>query len=301
MVPWDAPIQSRAFDTTAGTGGIPTKLGSIVDVLRAHAYVTLLGAQVIPDAKGGLFALPKRTGTATISWVGEGSSAGAESHQQLSTQVSFSPKTATAYTDLTMRASVSIPDSENVVADDLMRALGIAIDAACLTGTGGGTQPLGILNYPGVQNISFGANGAAPTWPLVCQMRQKVASASADIGPSAWLTSPNAEYKLRTTDKSGANSGRYIWTEENTIAGYPAFSTNNLPSNLVTGSSGPVCSAAIYGAWESATLCLWGLTVLVNPYQFSVSGAIRISAFADLDWNLRWPESFCFTTSMLTT
>jgi HK97 family phage major capsid protein len=305
FLPWDAPvpIQSRAaFDTTAGAGGITTKLGPIVDVLRSKAYVTALGAEVIADARGGLFALPKRTGSASASWVGESQPAPGESHQQLSTRVSFSPKTVTAFSDVSMQSSVSIPDFEGVIADDLTRTLAIAFDAACLTGAGGATQPLGILNYPGVPNVVMSANGGPPTWPLIGSMRQKVTGASADIGPSGWLASPNAEYKLRTTDKTSGNSGRYIWTDENAICGFPAFATNQLPSNLVAGSSGPVCSAVVYGAWSNATLVLWGpLTLIVNPFAYSLVGAIRITALMDVDFNLRHPESFVTTTSMTTT
>jgi HK97 family phage major capsid protein len=302
LVPMDAPIQTRALDTTAGAGGIPTILGRpIVDVLRAHAYVTRLGAQVIPDARGGKFALPKRTGTAAISWVGEGVGAAAESHQTLTQQVAFAPHTATAYTDMTWKASLSIPGANDVVAEDLMKALAIAVDNAALQGTGGAV-PTGILSMAGIPSVSFGANGAAPTWPLVLSLRQQVARNSGDIGPTGWLTTPDGEWKLRSADRSGGtSSGRFIW-EGDAIAGFPAFSTTNLPSNLVSGTSGTVCSALIYGAWESATLTWWGpITVIVNPYQFSASGMVRISAFADMDFNVRWPLAFCICTSMLTT
>ena len=302
LVPWDAPVQTRAFDTTAGGGGITTRLGPIIDLLRSHALVTMLGAQVVADARGGMFGLPKRTATAQVSWVGEAAAPPAESHQQIAAQVGFSPHTATAYTDLTIRASVSIPDSEAVVVDDLTRALGIEVDRVALNGSGG-AQPTGLLNIAGIPNVSFGANGGAPTWAGIVSMRTQVAAASGDIGPTAWLWTLAAEGKLRTTDKSGANSGRFIWDDQqNTICGFPAFSSNNLPSNLVTGSSGTVCSAGVYGVWSAATIVFWGpLTLLVNPYTIGLTGCIRISAFADIDVAPRWGAAFCTTTSLLTT
>src|SRR5689334_15108968 len=34
FIPWNAPRESRAFDTTAGAGGIQTTLGTWIDVLR---------------------------------------------------------------------------------------------------------------------------------------------------------------------------------------------------------------------------------------------------------------------------
>jgi HK97 family phage major capsid protein len=301
LVPMDAPIQTRAFDTTAGAGGIPTILGRpIIDVLRAFAYVTRLGAEVIPDARGGKFALPKRTATAGVTWLGEAAAPPSETHQTITAQVTFSPHKVSAYTDMTWKASRSIPEANDVVIEDLARSLAIAIDNAALQGAGGNSIT-GILNIAGIPNISFGANGALPTWATVLQLRRQVKSSSADIGPTAWLTTPFGEWELRKTDRSGGTSGRFIW-ELDGIAGYPAFATNNLPSNLVTGTSGAVCSALIYGAWGSATLCWWGpITIIVNPYMFSASGAIRISAFADVDFQVRWPESFAICTSMLTT
>jgi HK97 family phage major capsid protein len=302
MVPWEVEIERRALDTSSGAGGITTKLGPIIDLLRSHAYVTLLGADVVADARGAKFGLPQRGATAQVSWVGESAAPPAESHQQLATQVGFTPHTATAYTDMSHRASVSIPDSEAVVIDDLTRALGVEIDRVALAGTGG-ALPTGLLNIAGIPSVSFGANGGAPTWPTIVSMRTQVASASGDVGPTAWLWSPAAEGKLRTTDKSGANSGRYLWDDQqNTICGFPAFSTNNLPSNLVSGSSGPVCSAGVYGAFSALTLVFWGpLTLLVNPYLFSINGCVRISAFADIDVAPRWPGAFCITNSMTTT
>jgi HK97 family phage major capsid protein len=301
LVPMDAPIQTRAFDTTAGAGGIPTILGRpIIDVLRAFAYVTRLGAEVIPDARGGKFALPKRTATAAVSWLGEPAAPPSETHQTITAQVTFSPNKVSAYTDMTWKASRSIPGANDVVIEDLARALAIAIDNSALQGTGA-PNLTGILNIAGIPNISFGANGGVPTWPTVLQLRRQVKSSSADIGPTAWLTTPFGEWALRKTDRSGGKSGRFIW-EIDAIAGFPAFATNNLPSNLTSGTSGAVCSALVYGAWGSATLCFWGpITIIVNPYMFSANGAIRISAFADVDFQVRWPESFAICTSMLTT
>jgi hypothetical protein len=96
LAPWDARVrlERRALDTTAGAGGVPTILDpTIVDILRAHTYFGLLGGRIIPDCRGGKFGIVRRTATATVSWVAEGSPPGAESHQTLA-QAVFDPKTA---------------------------------------------------------------------------------------------------------------------------------------------------------------------------------------------------------------
>jgi HK97 family phage major capsid protein len=298
LIPWDAKVESRALDTTAGSGGITTVLDpSIVDILRAHTYFGLLGGRIIPDCRGGKFGIVRRTGSAAVSWVGEGAGPAAQSNQTLG-QATFTPSTATAYTDMSINASVSIPNSDAVVVEDLTKAIGVEVDRVAMNGSGSG-QPLGILKDPTTPIYPWGTNGSAVTWTGICAIRRTVALASGDVGRMGWVMTPAAEYACRTTEKI-ATSGRLIWDETERICGAPAFSTVNLPANGTKG-TGTNLSSGIYGSWDMAALAIWGpLELLINPYQFSVSGYIRISAFMDVDVHVLQPGSFCCFTDLVT-
>jgi HK97 family phage major capsid protein len=298
LVPWNARVEARALDTTAGVGGITTVLEpTIVDVLRAHTYFGLLGGRIIPDCRAGKFGIVRRNATASVSWVGEGSAPAGQSNQVLG-QAQFSPSTATTYTDMSIRASVSIPNSDAVVAEDLAAALGVEIDRVALNGSGTG-QPLGILQDPTTPVYAWGTNGAAPSWLGICTIRRTVALASGDVGRMGWLMTPAAEFALRTTEKT-ATAGRFIWDESERNCGAPAYATVNLPANGTKG-TGTNLSSGIYGSWDMAALALWGpLELLINPYTFSTANVIRISAFLDADVHTLQPGSFCCWTDLVT-
>src|SRR5262249_22950508 len=106
-------------------------------------------------------------------------------------------------------------------------------------------------------------------------------------------------YKLRTTEKT-TGSGKFIWDENERVAGAPAYATNQLPSNISKG-SGTNLSAGVFGNWQDAQLVFWGpIEIIVNPYLFSTNGVVRVSAFIDVDFNLRHAGSFCVFNDMAT-
>jgi HK97 family phage major capsid protein len=298
LIPWDARVESRALDTTVASGGVTVVLDpTIVDILRARTFFGLLGGRIIPDVRGGKFGIVRRTGTATVSWVSEGTGPAAQSNQTLG-QATFVPSTATAFTDMSIQASVSIPNSDAVVIEDLSRAIGVEVDRVVMNGNGS-DQPLGILQDTSTPVFAWGTNGSAPTWAGMCAIRRTVARASGDVGRMGWLMTPNAEYACRTTEKS-TGSGRYLWDTDERICGAPAFATMNLPANGTKG-TGTNLSSGIYGSWDMAALAIWGpLEILIDPFKFSLGGVIRISAFMDVDVHVLQPGSFCCFTDMVT-
>jgi HK97 family phage major capsid protein len=299
FLPWDAPVNSRSLNTTSGAGSLFTLVGRpIVDVLRAKSLVGILGARILPDLRGGRFAYPKKTGTVTTQWIAEAATP-TESNAAFATSIVFSPNTCAARTDVTHRMSVSIPDAEDVIAEDLTSALAVEVDRAACNGVGSGGIPLGIAQNPGVPVVAFGDNGGAPTWPLICSMRRTLARSNADVGALGLLTTPNAEYALRTTEKA-TGSGRFIWGDDNLVCGMPAYATNQLSSVNAKG-SGTGLSSGIMGNWNDAMMGFWGpIEVIINPFTQSTDGVIRISAFVDYDFQLRHFESFCNFADMVT-
>jgi HK97 family phage major capsid protein len=302
FVPWNAPVARRSFDTSAGAGGIPVILGQLIDVLRSKLVLAQLGCQVIPDLRGGQFAMPRKSATTSLGWLAEGGEPSLAS-PKVDQQILFAPKTTGGITAVTRRAIDSIPGAEDLVVTDLIAAIAVEIATAAVNGQGNNTSldPLGLLQNPSIAIASAGTNGAAPTRNLIVSMETTVGNANADIGMLGWLTSPNARSVLRRTDNATA-SGRFVWTDENRVLGYPAFASNVVPSNLDKGTTtNNTLSALLYGNWMDLLIGLWGpATVIVNPYTLSTAGYVQISALQDVDVNVRHPESFIKCADLVT-
>lgn len=275
-----SPRELRALNTTAGLGSVPTILDAgPIDVLRARAVVGLLGAQFVTAMGPGMHALPAKGATVSLGWVGEGSAV-SPTNPTITQQVPFTPRTCGCYVDITRKALSSIPGAEAIVRDDIARALANEVDRVAIAGSGGLNQePLGLLARA-IPEIAFGANGAAPTWPLVCSLEETVAVANGDTGALGFLTTPQGRNVLRQTYINGGSIP--VW-HRGQVLDVPALATNNLPSNFTKG-SGTNLSAAVYGAWDELMIMQWGaVDLVVNPYLLSLSGVVRVSAFLDVD------------------
>ena len=61
----------------------------------------------------------------------------------------------------------------------------------------------------------------------------------------------------------------------------------------MTKAGGSALSAVIFGNWNDMVIGMWGgLDIQVNPYSLDTSGAVRITAFQDIDVGVRNPGSF---------
>jgi HK97 family phage major capsid protein len=95
-----------------------------------------------------------------------------------------------------------------------------------------------------------------------------------------------------------------IMQGRDTLADYPLVATSLVPSNLVKGTSGAVCSALIFGNFSDVLLGYWSeLDILVNPYESTAytKGNVQVRGFITMDVKLRHPESFAAIQDMLTT
>jgi HK97 family phage major capsid protein len=293
---------------TAGGNLVATDLlsSSFIDMLRARSRVVEMGATVLSDLSGNI-ALPRQTGGATTYWVAE-NGAPTES-QQVIDQVAMSPKTIAAWTDYSRRLLIqSSIDVEVFVRGNLASDLGTGADLAAVNGAGASNEPTGVLNTAGIGSVAGGANGAAPTWDNIVELETLVGNANADFGRLAYLTNSKVRGKLKRTQKFASTNGQEIWMtgrdSRNGIGeanGYDAYVSNNIPSNLVKGASGAVCSAIIFGDWTAVMIGLWGgLDIMLDPYSQSTTGAKRVVAMQDMDVALRRAASMSAMKDVLT-
>lgn len=302
MVPFEVQQRDLVAGTpTAGGNTIATELlaGSFIDLLRNAMVVMGMGTRMMTGLVGNI-AIPKMTGAATAYWVAE-NTAPTESQQTIG-QVTMTPKTVGAFTDISRRlllqSSISV---EQMVQQDLATVLGLAIQQAAINGTGASNQPSGILTLV-TPSVIGGTNGLAPTLSHVIGLETNVSTANADVGTLAYLTNARVRGRLKSTEKFSAGTGAPVWAEGATpLNGYRAAVTNAVPSNLTKGTSSGVCSAIIFGNFADLMIGMWGgLDLTVDPYSGSTAGTVRIVALQDVDVAIRNVESFATMVDALT-
>jgi HK97 family phage major capsid protein len=312
-VPWEvqmqmAPGSKGQRDLLAASGEGPelvaTQLRSseFIELLRPYSVCVQAGARVLTGLVGNQ-NFPRMTAGGATGWVTEGSAV-SEVTPTLDV-LALSPKTAGAFTDVTRQLVLqSTPAAEAVVRDDLSLSLGTTVDVGGLRGTGSAGQPTGISATSGIGGVAFGTNGAAPTNALMVEFLTDLANANALRGALAFAVNPNTMGKLMTTERA-TNTGMFMWAGNDPsrpVYNYPAFVTTNLRSILVKGSSGSVCSEAIFGNWSELFLGFWGgLDILVDPYTASSTGTVRIIALQSCDVGVRHVGSFTYAADILTT
>lgn len=282
----------RDVDTTAAAGAIPDNyMGSrFVDLLRNRVRVVRAGATLLTGLQGqGQVEIPKQTGAGQTYWVGEGGSP-TESAQSIG-QITITPTTQGAFTDLTRRAiNQTGMDMEMFVRNDLLTVMGIGLDTAALNGSGASNQPTGILQNGSIDTVAIGTNGGALTRDHVLQLERDVSVDNADDATLNFMTNPKVRKNLKETTLD-AGSGRFIWGPDNTVEGYGTMVTNQMPSNLTKG-SGTNLSSMIYGDWSTVLLAFWsGMDVMIDPYSLSTSGGVRVIVLQDLQVSIRHTEA----------
>lgn len=285
---------------TAGGHLVSTDLlsGSFIELLRNRMMVSSLGAKMLTGLVGDV-AIPRQTGGATAYWVSE-NSALTES-QQAFDRVTLTPKTVGAYTEMSRKLlQQSSVDIENLVKSDLATCLALAIDLAAINGSGSSGQPTGILGTSGIGAVAGGTNGAAPTWAHVVGLETEVSVDNALLGNLAYLTNASVRGKLKQTE-AFSSTGQRIWSEGGTVNGYRAEVSQQVPSNLTKGTASGTCSAIIFGNWGDLLIGQWGtLDIQVNPFSLDTTGAVRITAFQDMDVAVRHASSFAAMVDALT-
>ena len=295
-------VQKR--DLTVGTntaGGftVATDLlaGDFISLLRNAMVIMGMGTRMLTGLQGNV-AIPRQTGAGTAYWVAE-SNAPTES-QQAFDQVTMSPKTVGAFTDISRKLlAQSSLDVEALVQQDLATVLGLAIQQAAINGTGLSNQPSGLLTLI-TPSVAGGTDGLAPTWAHIVELESDVSVANADIGTLSYLTNAKVRGKLKGTSKVSGQNG-FVWEGGDTpLNGYRAAVTNGVPSNLTKG-SGTNLSAIIYGNFADLLIGMWGsLDLMVDPYSLSTSGTVRVVALQDVDVAVRHAESFATMVDAIT-
>ncbi len=272
-------IGARAMTTGnfASAGAlVADEIIDTLDTLRNQSVCLVAGANLITGLKGDSRLVYSKTDPA-VHWIAEGEEVDDEDPDlavilmvphQVSCKISYS----------TTWLAGAGTRGEKYMEDLLGRALARALDGAALAGTGG-VQPLGILNTPGANTVTF---GGAPTWGKVLDMEHEVDEDNAPLGARAYIGSPSVKRIWKETERVEGN-GRFLW-DGNQVNGERGLATKNI-----------VDHRAIFGAWNELFLGLWDVVLLRDPLTSADNGIVHLYMHIYADVGFR-PQSFCVST-----
>lgn len=298
-------VLSRAVTTTVAGANVQTDIlsSSFIDLLRTRMMVRKLGATVLGGLQGNI-SIPRQTAAAQAAWIAEGGAL--TRSDQAYDGVALSPKGVAAGTTVTLQAMMQTsPDVEALTRTDIAKVIALAIDAACINGSGAGAQPLGILNTAGIGSVALGANGAAlSNVDALVDLETLVADSDADVESMSYLTNSRVVGQMK---KLKTTTGEYLFSSKDRdlpsailgANGYDLFRSNQIPKTLTKGTSNGICSAMLFGDWSSLLIGEWGaLNLQIDPYTSGI-GNINIDALQFVDAGVRHPESFAAITDIL--
>lgn len=287
-------LTRAGLDTLTDTAGqelVFTEEGAFIELLRNRAMVMQLGATVLSGLVGNV-AFPKQIGAGTFSWTGEnpGSDVG-ESNGTLD-QVILSPKTGQSTTSysrqLLAQSNVNV---DGLVQSDLVQITSLAVDRAAIHGTGSSNQPTGLYATSGIGAVAF---GGPITLDKVVDMETAIATANADIGTMAYLTTPGARGKAKKTQEFSSTNGMALW-RDGEMNGYRAEASNQVSAVMnASAATGGTSHGILFGVWSQLLFGEWGvMEIITDPYRLKKQGMIEVTNFIMVDIKPRYAEAFC--------
>ena len=255
--------------------------GDFIDALRNQSSVMAAGARMLGGLSGDV-KIPRKSAAATAAFVDGEGTAVTESEMTVG-QVSLTPKTLGAFTDVTRQLLMqSSLDVEALIRDDLAKSIAVAIDKAGLEGSGANGNPTGILNTSGVNTVT-NFSAANPTFAEVVTLETAVAEDNALNGNLSYILPPAMYGALKTTEKA-SNTAQFVVEPGGTINGYNAIvSAQATAGNLY------------FGNFDDLLIGMFGgLDIVVDPYTASTSGTVRVVAMQSVDVAVRHAVSFAF-------
>jgi HK97 family phage major capsid protein len=192
-----------------------------------------------------------------------------------------------AKTEITRRmmkqASSSISLDE-LVAQDLRAAMGLAVDLAALHGTGASGQPTGVSATGSIGGVT---TGGAITITHIVDFLTDLAAGNALMGALGFFTRAAVWGILKRKEKA-TNTGIFLCDDSNRVEGYPVFVTEQVSANNL-----------FFGNWNEILIALWGgIDLFADPYSGGDNGLVRVRAYQTADIGVRHAASFSLATDV---
>jgi HK97 family phage major capsid protein len=280
-------MQATVF--AQGGAFVPTQLMTpIIEILRNMMVLDRVGIRTMAGLQGNI-VIPRQEAAATALSVPE---IGAlVDSQQILGQIALNPKRVGASQTYSKQFVMqSSPDAEAFLRDDLLKVIALDWDRLGLNGQGAASEPLGIINTPGIASILF---GATPTYIKLIAMRTALRKANV-YDSLSFVSTPATEGSLSgvaealtgATTVGGAQNA--IWKPgsdqvEGRMVGCPAIASNQVPNDAV-----------ILGAFIHLIHAIWGgLDIVVDQFTKAKNAETVIVINTWGDFAVRHPQAFC--------
>jgi HK97 family phage major capsid protein len=303
FMPYDA--FHRDFTVTA-----PTEAGNLVPTdLRADMFADVLRNQLVAAQLGVRFLfgltsnleIPKKTVAGSISRVTEIQAL--TETQPTTAKVSLSPKRLGAFTEYSKQAIIqSALAVEPLIRQDLLDGIAVDLQDQWYNGSGVAPNMRGIRNTSGIGSVVGGANGANFIWTHAVGLESACANVNAEPDRLAgYLINTKTRGTTKTTQK--AANLPFMWDGgPQPLNGYRVGVSNTVPSNLVKGASGAVCSSVGFSSdWSQSIVGLFGAPdIVVDPFTLASTGMVRITIQQFADHVVRLAACFATMEDALT-
>ena len=257
--------------------------------LRGAMLGEKLGVRYLNGLQGNVAIV---TGGADAAWVAE--DVAATKAKPAYAKAVLSPKRLQVLQGITYDLlHQSTKDVDRLIMEDMVKSHAAALDAAIFAGSGSSGQPTGVLNNANINSVAVSTNGGPLTYALLVQMETEVGIDNGLLDDTlAYVSNAKVQGKAKTIPQIAGYP--YYLLNDGKVNGYPFYMSNAIPSNMEQGTSGQVCSAALFGPWSEVLVGGWGgLQFIIDPYTAKASGVLEISAMAYHDVLVRHPAAFC--------
>ena len=278
---------------TEGADVVATDLMGLIPILNPNPVVSQLGITVMTGLRGDV-QWPRHSTDVGFSWETETSNV--DESVPAYDNIKVQPKRTGMYVDVTSQMMLqSSFVLEQHLRNIITRRYELTVDDAVLIG-GGSNEPVGILNYSGVNVLSLGSGSTSNnmTYGALISMIRDVKAANSRVGSAGFVTSANGEFALANTPKQTSGvEGNFIYDFNGRLVGRPLFTTEVIPSDFSEGSQNDLTAIIYSDYWQSAVLGTWGgLDILFDPYTQALAGTKRFVVNAFMDVEVQQPKEF---------
>jgi HK97 family phage major capsid protein len=268
--------------TTNHQGGalVGSTVAPTISPLRPYSVTQQAGATVLYGLRDTVLA-PRINADATAVWLSTEASPATESNLTIG-QYAMTPHPVSAYVECSRQLLLQGAYTAETISVSLLRAVGIALDRACLVGSGTAGEPAGVSVTPGIGT----ASGTSLAWAGVLSARASAVQAVGSDQNISWIGGSVAQQVLGGRERA-AGSG-FIWDYgaaalDGTIAGHRAFATSACPNN-----------ALFLGDWSQLLVGVYGESVIVelNPYANFPAGIVGFRVILPCDVAVVAPAYF---------
>lgn len=282
IVPWNAFARALSVGTPSA-GGYTAAATSVqaVETLRKYSVLVDGGARVANLPHGGI-SIASFSTPLSASWLANEGDAVTESDPVVARATGAPKMLATPPVDVS-RALIKSAGTpiDAVIANEILTAIGTALDAAAVNGPGTGGAPTGALVASGT--ISQSGTTLAHTG-LVAMLRQVMAT-GVRRERIRWLLDPKAFATLAGRERAPGSC--YI-VDGFQACGLPVDVTSGMPDNAL------LCLDP-----ADITFVFWGgVEVRANPYAAATSGAVRFDCMVGADIVIPVPGRIAKATSI---